>query len=98
MGRKADRQECDDGDGAPAAPSRSGCGRGALRRAAGRMGRLRAGRSAPGSFATWEPRSWSPGEKRRAQRERELAERLRATWPTAGATFEGLPIIGGGPH
>jgi hypothetical protein len=34
--------------------------------------------------------------ERRAQRERELAEKIRGQ--TEGATFEGLPIISGGPR
>jgi hypothetical protein len=34
-------------------------------------------------------------KERRAQRERELAEKIRAAWPMEGATFEGLPIVSG---
>jgi hypothetical protein len=37
----------------------------------------------------------SAKRERRAQRERELAEKIRAAWPTKGAVFEGLPIISG---
>jgi hypothetical protein len=37
-------------------------------------------------------------KERRAQRERELAEKIRATWSMEGATFEGLPIVSGRPR
>jgi hypothetical protein len=30
--------------------------------------------------------------------ERALAEKIRATWPKEGPTFEGLAIISGGPR
>ena len=37
-------------------------------------------------------------KERRAERLRAIADKIRATWPTEGAAFEGLPIGGGGPR